>query len=536
MKERQSPAMTSIMRIVTEQRNELEDSYWSDGGMSTARRESYLANHHEQNPLELLSGNTILANQDDSAKLQTPLKAPKKSKKRMKTAKRLKIFGSMRKGNDKRKQKQISNSTSNDSRDWDFTTLGVRRFKDDERNDAILMSRSSPFDHGYKPRYHNASQNRQVHQRDVFVEPNIERRRCNDSNHDLLNHSKSAEFVGGPQKFHLPDKTFSRDQSQSTQRSSIRSDNAISRNVKGNIDMPYSKTVHKVRSRSQSTNRSLASTAMMTKSAEVYDDDIGLSTSQSQLSCQNSTINSNFKSNSYETFGDHFNLLSMKSSSDFAQSGSVEHFHDQLSDIDNYDTSKLYVDKNRSEQYQNQSEHFLDNQTQVSALSMNSPTTASNRSYPTVRKDYNILRSQKKTENPSNNPFFCHFPNVQCHNVKNITDYDEGSSDSSDSIDSSIIELTIGGDIVLPNTSSLSSQSTDLHLSDEEDDETENNEDLEQESASTSTSTCKSAYNHRDGKHFIVARKIFSVMQGKLADCLLPPLNSPPQQSQNIFW
>ena len=86
----------------------------------------------------------------------------------MKTAKRLKIFGSMRKAHDRRKEKQISNSTSNDSRDKDCATLGVKRFKDESRNDNISMTRSFLSDGENKLHYRSPFQNSQVHEKDIF--------------------------------------------------------------------------------------------------------------------------------------------------------------------------------------------------------------------------------------------------------------------------------------------------------------------------------------------------------------------------------
>merc|ERR1719384_1524920 len=117
--------------------------------------------------------------------------------------------------------------------------------------------------------------------------------------------------------------------------------------------------------------------------------------------------------------------------------------------------------------------------------------------------------------------------------------FDDSSSDSSNSEDSSIIELRIGTSNMLPNTSSLSSQSSDGHVSDEEEEleeeaEIEKYEDLEDESVLASTR--KRTNKSEDGEHFATARKILSVMQGRLVECLLPHLNSPPHETQDTFW
>jgi hypothetical protein len=249
--------MTSIVRLVTEQRNDLEDSYWSDGSSPRGRQNENRPHRNHETPFRMnsaptriLGGNNFITNCDnnDSKMME---KAPKKEKKRLKTSKRLKIFGSMKKpNNDKKKNvdEPLLSSFAKAEKEPDFAYLGRRRFLRDVNGDSGKeMTRSLSMNHC---QISNQSSNVFPHNWLSKNESHNDPQNCEWSDGRNIYPSKSVEFGHQNGMYHLPS------QAQVERGRSL--ENHISQLIHRSPSTHRSQSVHRSPSthRSQSVHRS----------------------------------------------------------------------------------------------------------------------------------------------------------------------------------------------------------------------------------------------------------------------------------------
>lgn len=491
----------------------------------------------------ILIGNTKLANCDHS-ELQTTLKAPRKERKPMKSSKRFKIFGSMRKADPRNKNANNHVGASHsvlEERQSDEHNLGRKQYlRDVGRDQSSEYQKITTLHRGYDGGWNKLQPNRVVKDETILQE-NQNLYDWDDEDLQFLSKSIGDESDLSTMEPHM---YGSRSRSQSTQRS-FASSNRIP-------PIPHP------RSRSQSNSRSGArvSRSHFVRKLQQKAEHTAListlknpNTLNKSMSSHRSSSGAKYHKMRLNTSVDQARSRSLSTHSSKAQLSKGEHNIPEKDELASRRNSQLpprrqfpqsksqfvYDDEGKMHRiYESRRKYRTDNgfddtQSHVSALSMTSPTEASKKrllnEMLSISFSENSISSNKnpttinKQDNNNIPNFFCGLSGMNFQH-----DSGESSSDcSSDGRLSSVAELILQ-DNVLPSTSSLTSHSTDIH--DSEDD----SEDDEIESSDTDSFERQNELSVDQKKNRTVSgtRKILTAIQGKLSDCFMPATNSPP--------
>ncbi len=458
----------------------------------------------------ILSGNTMLAN-CNSNEFEAAIKAPKKERKVMKKSKRFKIFGSMRKAGTRNKngnQVASDDAPAIEVKQYDARALGRRRYlylRD------VLETGDLDYRDASLPNAGNCDVVTSLPVMTQFAEKedNFD---WNDEDVEFL--CKSSEYDSDLSNID-PVGYGSRSRSQSTHRSLTSFDrNAMHSQNRKNL-LPHS------RSRSHSSNRGTISRSDFVQTLQQAEQKTlnRLSDAANRSRSQSSHHSlQHVRSRSHST---HKSDCRMKTRMDIINNPSDENSGTLSRMVQNQGRNCIHESKRQ----QFEDNIFDDAQSHVSALSMTSPTEASNNKILkemlsiSFSENGKIANKKSKTKyKTSDLSFFCGLPSMKYPYDFNS---DESSNDSnSDDMHSNVADLILNGE-VLPATSSLTSYSTDVQNSedDEDDDEIESSSDEEK----TRQHERAVGYMHFEG-----AKKLLTIVQGKLSNCFVPATRSPP--------
>ena len=565
VEERKQTQTSTMMHSAADQRHFRE---WSDNHQfdTEGRIDDKEACARRNSALGILSGNT-LANCDHN-EFRTTIKAPRKERKRMNSSKRFKIFGSMKKtGTRKKESDRDAREPAEEERQYDELALGRRMYlRDVVGGDPFMESRDSSLLHsGYADGVHrlpmtqyNMDKN-EVHlpadQNDFDWDEN-ELNFLSKSIEDESDLSNVFSSIHG-----------SRSRSQSTHRS-MASKKGIPMNqpkVNGFL-LPHP------RSRSRSNSRSISRVSRSNFIQSLQEaETAALNGLQNPSSCSSRRPQSThmvppsmFHSTSSRNNQDNILALAQarsrsRSTSNSRTKSSNLHRISTMNNLSNADENgltsrkmiqiplrKTYLEGNNENVY-NHIHHRSRDQTKdqtldddsnshVSALSMTSPTEASNKKTLNQMLSISFSDYENGTKNKSNTEyneeeigkpsFFCGLPMKSNYQL----DSEESScGSSSEERSSSVAELILRDDVLLPSTSSLTSQSTDVPNSDDEEEEESSDDEAR---GGEEDSSC----NNPSKTSIFEPRKILTAIQGKLSDCFLPVSKSPPSyHSKTMF-
>mmetsp|Transcript_19731 Transcript_19731/g.24339 ORF Transcript_19731/g.24339 Transcript_19731/m.24339 type:complete len:591 (+) Transcript_19731:68-1840(+) len=588
------------------QRDEIEKMNWSKDIMPRDKQDvQFTPAARNPSPRGVLRGNTFLLNCDTDNYI-TPTKAPKKSKRIMKTAKRLKIFGSVRKP-DKVPSVQKNGMTNIENinrSDYSMSYLGRRRFLKDikprDNRQSIIMQRSLSLNNSIDNRYD--------------VEMYRSEMETNSHTHRNRSRFRSSENLGPTEIHHSQSVDYSINKISYLQQQSIYKSFTNSRNNQNTRE--YS------RNRSQSTSRSLSRENQHFHTMFTKKDDPKVNRNDDKISYHpNLTKNKSFshdlsyqkndrskmgilqsRSISQTSYRSHLNLRNEKNNNgkNFnlkhndhrvkQQSQTILYKSESFGPIENHDKTdcknyhppklcinassqsrsvtshcscsksirKIELDNAMSnqnakrhttlEENLSNSPFIEDDKSEVSVLSMSSPQTSKTKTINSIIAPHDVsvafktqeMQIGKQEKTPSlpldrRSLFMCAFPDMHMVDMNSL---DESSSDGSDSIDSSLLEINLEMPNVLPTTSSLTSYTTDGTRSEEEDDDKiYDDEDIDDDKNGLEKDSQRSPSSANIGQKYFLRSKILSLIKGKLSDCFMPTVsNSPPSRAYDNFW
>ncbi len=155
----------------------------------------------------------------------------------------------------------------------------------------------------------------------------------------------------------------------------------------------------------------------------------------------------------------------------------------------------------------------------VSELSMTSPTADSNKSYFLDK----MLHSCYQGENQDRSTNLCSAATLNPR-IEEESDSDDSSSQNSDGLSSSVVEIAVEAQQVLSKVSTISSNSEDVVETESEDDVCTQDE-----------NETKSEIPHPKSKILIQTKKLLSLIQGKFSDCFVPDGFSSSSGINNAF-
>jgi hypothetical protein len=556
-------------------------------------------------------------------------KAPKKEKKTMKSSKRFKIFGSMRKPNGKRcgadtgtatdfidtgarktktmpmvtattsdgspKHKTSDNNIHNNEKGvYDFSYLGHRRYLKDvieqqsyeyegtsESYEAVLheqLLKNDSFNSAFRSSIesvnsiqhrsyeldkhcdflHRTQSSREDH---VSLDEDKYRVNTNRSRSQSTQRSNASRY--GPQSQGYQNDVIMKDRgrSQSTNRFS-----SISYNSSDQIKSPH-RCITIDRSRSQSTHRSMAlSNGQRPPTQRVIKNDSSASLS-THHNPRNTVTHTSIgaKNASYSQIIPQTNSLT-PSAHDFFDGMNKKH----VSAITTPDLSRTIQTTSRTRgvsrsellstmananQYPghlgfcNYQSNFGNGRrsnyvqktlecnddgasSQVSDLSMTSPTDASNKYFFNKMLAMNSCCRNgldKSSEAKLKTGRFCAISQM----IESDSD-DDSSEDSSCKAEDDFVDITINRESLLQTTSSITTNSTHYTASDEEEEDSEEEQNLN-EIHVLSEKVIENEGQQDQGIYAKYSKKLISAIKCTLSDCFVPLSNSPPSMEQHKF-
>lgn len=416
----------------------------------------------KQNTHGVLSGNTLLVNGGHSSSDQT--KAPKKQKRIMKASKRFKIFGNMRipggRNNidiDKKKD-TITKSA------YDFGKLGQSRYmREFQRSDDK------------EPEQHET----------IYYERVINKHLS--SNDTLLNNTESDSQTMDVSRSHSSENHdmkvfYNRSRSRSTERSQIppmkpTNDGFINAQpgVRQNNMIPQQMI-------NPSTMRRVERNHVILPQGTNKDNEIG---DTHRNICFEHSVNR--YNNLHNVNRLHGNLIPLQLP--------------MTNTMNSLDIHMNMYNRNSTLGHYNND----DIMSKVSELSMTSPTAVTNKSYFLTK----ILHSCYQGENQDRSAYLC---NVATMNPRIVeSDSDDSSSQNTDDLCSSVVEIAVEPQQVLSKISTISSNSEDVADGESEDDDCTQDED-----------ETKSEIPHPKSKILTKTKKLLLLIQGKFSDCFEP--------------
>jgi hypothetical protein len=424
--------------------------------------------HHSHG---VLSGNTLLVNGGHSSSVQT--KAPKKQKRIMKASKRFKIFGNMRiPGGRNYIEKDKKKDTMTTSA-YDFSKLGQSR---------------------YLKEFQQSDDKETEHRETIYYERVMNRHL---SSSDTLLNSTSDSQTMDVSRSHSSENCDMKSRSQSTERDQIIAHvnptiNAYINIQKGNQkgvrqnkiipqQMINPNTMRGAERNSQGTNNEMS---------ETY---------------QNLFVKHSVASR-------HNNIHNVKR----LHSNRIPSQLPMTNTMNSLDIHMNIYNRNPVLEHYNivQGQYNDDDvMSKVSELSMTSPTAVTNKNFFL----HKILNSCYQGENQDNSAYLC---NVTAMNDKiEESNSDDSSSENSNDLCSSIVEIAVEPQQVLSKISTISSNSEDVVDVESEDDDCTQDE-------------TKSEMTHPKYKILIQTKKLLSLLQDKFSDCFVPEGFSSPSDNE----
>ena len=552
--------MAATTRLsMKEQRNELDQSYWSEFPLPNyvmeedGREKLESGDHKVNNSVEIsdkyevkgvLSANTFVTNCNDETDSQTPSKILKKTKKKITGLKRFKVFSSMKKTNEKKMDKiktydfgQLGNggdSRSVSYEDNSYLEMNEQLIKNKDTFNSICLTEESTHSIPSND-YDTNNENMDDYSRVYFGRSRSQStlQSTTISSSSALNSKTPYEGIAAhrSRSFRIQNKKpFIHNRSQSTTRPKIRwfqnTNSSSSVNIKGNKshDGNLSKSTRRYRLGTNkrppivkdfndafNTKNVVKSSSILSQPSQVIDEDRYdvqtpgklLRLRSRERSCKNNK-NKPSDSDENEALKPQIEMMSEE---------------DGLKALNNLYRENAYGNMNR-ENTEN------DNGTAMSDLSLSCGTNELRTKYRDILSSMRKLQCHPGLENvhvANENQCFCSVSKMDFDNYSDSDESSCGSSTISDDIHKHFVEVKVNPLSLLPSTSSLSSNSEDLT-----DNEDENEEDWDASEASSSyagddASALQLEFPdiERSGT-FVPVSNLLTSIKTRLTDCFTP--------------